>query len=159
MLTCAHVCSTSPVADGQTPPLDPSQAELAFPALNLKRRVAEVLWWSPVAELDACLVALDDAVPGALPVHASGEVHPQETDVYLMGFPSGGKLHFSFNRSEVQHVGRGFFSYLLAAEPGISGGPVFSWDGLGLAGIHRGARSESRQGVLLEAIRYKIAGG
>lgn len=102
-----------------------------------KYRVREVLWTSPVANLDATIVRLDKNVKGidAFPLCAAVPPLDNKPRVYVIGHPLGGTLSFSISDNLlIDHVDPKLH-YRTPTDPGSSGSPVFD-EGWALLGLH-----------------------
>ncbi len=158
LLTNFHVVNPQ----GATPGIRPEMAEVVFEADSTQRvyRVTELLWSSPIEQHDASLLRLDKApakiaalklgvdLP-ALPA-APGEGTPPR--VYIIGYPGGRELSFSFQDNELldhegppsgkpQISGVCRVHYRAPTEGGNSGSPVFNagaWQVIALH--HKGGR-------------------
>jgi hypothetical protein len=152
VLTNNHVVSE----DGAAPGIRARDAEMVFEAVDPNRAYAveQVLWSSPVARLDASLLRLAGAVSGIepLPISVDLPAASETARVYLLGYPGGRELAFSFQDNQLldhegppagvpQIPGVCRVHYRAPTEGGSSGSPVFnarSWQVIALH--HRGGK-------------------
>jgi len=126
----------------------PENAVVVFEALDTvagqQLRVAEVLWSSPFAELDATLLRLDKPVAGpeAFPIARQLPQLPKKDDeekkkVYVIGHPLGGGLSISLSDNALLGYNERLLHYRAPTEGGSSGSPVFDdqWE---LIALHHG---------------------
>ncbi|RZJ13058.1 MAG: serine protease [Rubrivivax sp.] len=145
-LTNHHVVNP----EGAAPGIKPADAEVVFEAADEPGHaygVAALLWTSPVAQHDASLLRLQ-AVPAgvrplpvctdlpALPPPPDATGRPPRARVYVIGYPGGRELSFSFQDNELlDHEGPDAgkpqidgvvrLHYRAPTEGGSSGSPVF----------------------------------
>jgi tetratricopeptide (TPR) repeat protein len=137
VLTNWHVVNK----DGVTPGIRPEDAQVCFEAVDAGRSwgVAEILWSSPPDRHDASLLRLDAPVAGLapLPIAASLPLLEDTARVYVIGYPGGRDLAFSFQDNELlDHEGPPLgkpgvegvcrVHYRAPTEGGSSGSPVFN---------------------------------
>ena len=137
VLTNFHVVNE----DGISPGIRPGDAEVVFEAADTNRAysVSAIIWSSPIASHDASILRLQDAVMGIDPMRLAGALPIVEDDtrVYIIGYPGGRDLAFSFQDNELldhegppngnpQIKGVSRVHYRAPTEPGSSGSPVFS---------------------------------
>jgi len=158
LLTNYHVVNPKGIA----PAVQPDMAEVIFEAQDPSRvyRVAEIVWSSPVDQHDASLLRLEDAPAGIAALRFSPELPaiPAESDespkprVYIVGYPGGRELSFSFQDNELldhegppsgkpQIEGVCRVHYRAPTEGGNSGSPVFedrTWQVIALH--HKGGK-------------------
>jgi len=158
LLTNYHVVNPKGIA----PAVQPDMAEVIFEAHDPTRvyRIAEVLWSSPVEQHDASLLRLEDTPAGIAALRFSPELPsiPPESDespkprVYIVGYPGGRELSFSFQDNELldhegppagkpQIDGVCRVHYRAPTEGGNSGSPVFegkTWQVIALH--HKGGK-------------------
>jgi hypothetical protein len=114
---------------------------VCFEAVDAGRQcgVAEILWSSPPDRHDASLLRLDAPVTGVapLPIAASLPIVDDTARVYVIGYPGGRDLAFSFQDNELlDHEGPPLgkpgiegvcrVHYRAPTEGGSSGSPVFN---------------------------------
>ena len=119
----------------------PADAEASFEAVEGGRRydIAAVLWSSPVDQHDASLLRLATPVTNIvpLPLAAALPVVDEAARVYVIGYPGGRELAFSFQDNELldhegppggrpQIEGVWRVHYRAPTEGGSSGSPVFN---------------------------------
>jgi hypothetical protein len=154
VLTNFHVVNK----DGIIGALTPEKADVAFEAADANKawNVVGIIWSSPVSSHDACVLRLERPVTGvaALPVAAALPVVQEspKTKVYVIGYPGGHDLAFSFQDNELlDHEGPPAgvpqvsdlcrVHYRAPTEPGSSGSPVFDaslWEVIALH--HKGSK-------------------
>jgi S1-C subfamily serine protease len=153
VLTNFHVVNPQ----GASPGLRPEDAEIVFEAVDAGRphALAEVVWSSPIAQHDACLLRVDPPIADVPPLPLAPALPALEGDarVYIVGHPGGRDLAFSFQDNELlDHEGPPHgappipgvvrLHYRAPTEGGSSGSPVFnarSWQVIGLH--HYGGRA------------------
>jgi V8-like Glu-specific endopeptidase len=141
VVTNAHVISDPPEGDA----LAFSDAIIAFEAVDSKRsyEFTEVLWQSPIKNLDCALLRLKARPAGIVPLpiaatissipKSDGAVRPR---VYVIGYPGGRDLAFSLQDNELldheappdgtpRDPSACYVQYRAPTEPGSSGSPVF----------------------------------
>lgn len=153
LMTNYHVVNP----DGVVPrSLRPDQAEVVFEAIDpaVAYKVIELLWCSPIEQHDCALLRLEGAPTGlpalqlgiTLPVLPPPE-QPKRPRVYIVGYPGGRELSFSFQDNEVlDHEGptagqpktEGVvrIHYRAPTEGGSSGSPVFDETGWTVVALH-----------------------
>ncbi|RCV86937.1 trypsin-like peptidase domain-containing protein [Billgrantia montanilacus] len=132
---------------GISPGLSPDAVELVFEAVDADRShlVNGICWRSPVDRHDACLLRLASPIKGidplpiakALPVLPEEQSYEDRPRVYIIGYPGGRDLAFSFQdnelldhegppRGEPPNLGVRRVHYRAPTEGGSSGSPVFN---------------------------------
>lgn len=137
VLTNWHVVNK----DGAAPGIRPEEAQVCFEAVDAGRQcgVKEILWSSPPDRHDASLLRLDAPAAGVapLPIAASLPIVDDTARVYVIGYPGGRDLAFSFQDNELlDHEGPPLgkpgiegvcrVHYRAPTEGGSSGSPVFN---------------------------------
>ena len=164
--TNAHVISKG---DPDRGALAKEQARIRFELLSgsTEYRVAEILWHSPVSNLDATLVRLDKPVEGAkelypisLTVPLVSRTSPQR--ILIIGHPKGMRLQFSIKDNALIDAREPYIHYRAPTMGGSSGSPVFNeeWELIGLH--HAGGfnisklsgtgRHDANEGITMKAI-------
>lgn len=162
VLTNHHVVNDQ----GASPGLPPDAVELVFEAADsaTAHQVDKVVWQSPVNQCDASALRLAAPIDGigpltfarALPILPEDESEDAPPRVYIIGYPGGRDLAFSFQDNELlDHEGppRGIpanpeacrVHYRTPTEGGSSGSPVFNarlWEVIALH--HMGGKTMSR---------------
>ncbi len=120
-------------------------AVVTFEALDggaKKYGVAEVLWSSPVDELDATVMRLNDTVDGIelYPICTPPlpEIEKAKPHLYVIGHPLGGTMQFSISDNLMIDHADPKVHYRTPTSPGSSGSPVFDDDWKLLALHHSG---------------------
>ena len=144
----------------------PEDAVAFFELLGVRRRLGDVLWSSSYKELNTTLVTLTepvDAKPCRVATEESFE-RGEDSNIFLIGHPLGGKLSFSLWNSWLAGNER-FLHYRAATEPGSGGSPVFDEDWKMLALHHKRSNNMTRldgrgtyeacEGVSMRAIRQE----
>ena len=126
---------------GVSPGVRPDDAEILFEAVDAGKTyaVARILWSSPPDRHDASLLSLSTPVTGIepLPFAAALPVIDDTARVYIVGYPGGRDLAFSFQDNELlDHEGPPLgklqipgvcrLHYRAPTEGGSSGSPVFN---------------------------------
>jgi len=183
VLTNFHVVNE----DGISPGIRPGDAEVIFEAADKDRAysVSAIIWSSPVTSHDASMLRLHDAVMGIDPMRLAGALPIVEDGarVYIIGYPGGRDLAFSFQDNEVlDHEGppggnpliKGVsrVHYRAPTEHGSSGSPVFNaglWEVIALhhmglkAGMPKlngkGGSYAANEGISLLSIKEAILTG
>jgi hypothetical protein len=140
LLTNYHVVNGEGLYSGITP----ATAEVRFEAGAPGERFevdSQILWSSPVAELDASILRLRTLPKDVSPLPISLELPPfpssPPSEVFVIGHPAGNDLSFSFRGNKVlDHEGppegtppvaaRWRLHYETATKEGSSGSPVFN---------------------------------
>lgn len=137
VLTNFHVVNQQGVAGA----LRPEDADIVFEAVdaNKRYRIKDVVWSSPVEQHDASLLRLTEVPVGIAPLPLALNLPLVEDDarVYVIGYPAGGGLEFSFQdntlldhegppngKPAIANVCR--VHYRAPTEKGSSGSPVFN---------------------------------
>ena len=145
-LTNHHVINP----EGSSPAIKPGDAEVVFEAADEPSRaysVTALLWTSPVTQHDASLLRLSGTPAGIRPVPVATDLpelppppdangQPPRRRVYVIGYPGGRELSFSFQDNELmdhegpeagkpQIDGVVRVHYRAPTEGGSSGSPVF----------------------------------
>ena len=109
----------------------------------------ELLWTSPVPDLDASVLRFDSGSISAYPrPMRRAEFMPSESDrdafVYVVGHPQGRPLALSIRGNELLDISDKLLHYMAPTEPGSSGSPVFDkrWD---LVGLHHAGSMTMRR--------------
>ena len=151
VLTNFHVVNT----EGAFGALTPESAEVVFEAADAVQAwpVKTILWSSPVARHDASVLRLERAVIGIapLPVAAVLPAVANDAKVYIIGYPGGQDLAFSFQDNQLldhegppggtpQIPGVSRVHYRAPTEPGSGGSPVFNTNWEVIALHHRGSK-------------------
>ena len=146
VLTNFHVVNN----EGAAGALTPETAEVVFEAADAKVwPVKTILWSSPVARHDASVLQLQGVSAGvaALPLAAALPPVQNNAKVYVIGYPRGQDLAFSFQDNELldhegppggapQIPGVSRVHYRTPTEPGSSGSPVFGANGWEVIALH-----------------------
>jgi lysozyme family protein/S1-C subfamily serine protease len=151
-LTNSHVVNQH----GAAPGVAPEEAEVVFEAVDAARSypVKCILWSSPQEQGDASVLQFDSPVKNVLPLPFASTLPPLKDNprVYVIGYPGGHDLAFSFQDNELlahegppagrpQIPGICRVHYRAATEGGSSGSPVFNaraWEVIALH--HRGGK-------------------
>lgn len=168
VLTNAHVVSES----GRGGDLRPEDATVVFEAVDPDRHYRlqpQIVRFSPVDRHDACLLRLEEEPPGIPPLPfarrlplvkkpAPEEAEKPETEqakmrVYVIGYPAGGGLEFSFQDNELldhesDKTGANpcRVHYRAPTEKGSSGSPVFNRGEWEVIALHHKGGELSRLG-------------
>jgi hypothetical protein len=143
--------------------LTPGDAEVSFEAAGggPKWAVGKILWSSPPDKHDASVLRLEGAVGGIpdLPVAAALPPVQNNAKAYVVGYPRGQDLAFSFQDNELldhegppqgkpQIPGVWRVHYRTPTEPGSSGSPVFGAKGWQIIALHhKGSKDGSDEGL------------
>lgn len=152
VLTNFHVVNEN----GVSPGIRPEDAEIVFEAADpeTKYTVDKVLWSSPPEQFDASILRLSRPVTGIEPLQLARSLPAlgESAQVYVVGYPGGRDLSFSFQDNELldhegppggvpQIPGVSRIHYTAPTEGGSSGSPVFnssSWQVIALH--HKGGK-------------------
>lgn len=154
LLTNFHVIN----AEGVAPGIRPEDAEVVFEAADAARAwaVGSLVWSSPVDQHDASLLRLKQVPEGIAPLAistalpplpAAGDKKQPRPRVYIIGYPGGRELSFSFQDNELldhegppagqpQIPGVCRVHYFAPTEGGNSGSPVFDDRGWRVIALH-----------------------
>ncbi|HMN43838.1 MAG TPA: TRAFs-binding domain-containing protein [Povalibacter sp.] len=153
VLTNFHVVNPN----GASPGIRPEDAEVVFEAVDADTvyEIDTLLWSSAPEQCDASLLRLKQPVRGIepLPVAKSLPVLGESAQVYVVGYPGGRDLSFSFQDNELldhegppngvpQIPGVCRVHYTAPTEGGSSGSPVFNanlWQVIALH--HKGGKT------------------
>ncbi len=153
VLTNFHVVNPN----GSSPGIRPDDAEVVFEAVDADTvyEIDSLLWSSAPEQCDASILRLKPPVTGIdpLPVAKSLPVLGEATQVYVVGYPGGRDLSFSFQDNELldhegppngapQIPGVCRVHYTAPTEGGSSGSPVFNanlWQVIALH--HKGGKN------------------
>jgi V8-like Glu-specific endopeptidase len=137
VVTNFHVVNESGASMG----ISPDAAEVVFEAADANKAysVSATLWSSPVTGHDASLLRLQEPVIGInpTPLASTLPIIQHGARVYIVGYPGGRDLAFSFQDNELldhegppggnpQIKGVSRVHYRAPTEPGSSGSPVFN---------------------------------
>ena len=116
----------------------PSDAVAIFQVAGARSRLGQVVWSSPVEELDCTIVRLEGPPPAQPLELAKQPVTCKNTAVALLHHrPSGGgDLEFSLQDNRLLGCDARLLHYRTPTEGGSSGSPVFD-DGWRVVGLHR----------------------
>jgi hypothetical protein len=167
--------------------LRPDEAEVSFEAVDASETwsIDSILWESPPDRHDATVLRLGNPVARItdLPVAAELPAVKPDTKVYIIGYPDGGDLAFSFQDNELldheglpggspQIAGVSRVHYRAPTKPGSSGSAVFDdklWNVIALH--HKGNKDglprlngkagtySANEGISLASIKGAIAQG
>jgi hypothetical protein len=147
LLTNSHVVSPSP----QLPDtIKPADAIVTFEGLSGAEdkswTVKKLIFNSPISELDATLLQLDQRVPGVEPYPIAPALPDRngERRLYVVGHPLGGGLSFSLQDNLLLDWDQRLVHYRTPTEPGSSGSPVFD-DQWRLVALHHAGKSDMRK--------------
>lgn len=167
VITNAHVVSTE--IEGAA---HPDAVEITFEALGSPEtfRVVDVMFSSPISQLDVAVLRLDKPAPQVQPIPLAPSVPTAEAKqrVYVIGHPSGGELSFSLQDNIVLDQEDPLLHYRAPTDPGSSGSPVFDGEWRLVALHHKGAHQVLRlngkpgiyaanEGIWFESIRRAMA--
>jgi len=105
----------------------PGDALANFQIAGTKSRLREVLWSSPVEELDCTIVRLE-GMPAAQPLELARQPVTYRTPpsrLYIIGHPGGRDLEFSLQDNLLLGCDARLLHYRTPTEGGSSGSPVF----------------------------------
>jgi hypothetical protein len=166
LVTNAHVIG--PDTPNRYPSaLRPEDATLNFLMLGAQRAAGKVLFHSPVNELDATFLALDDAPEGATALVLDTtllKVEKTPQRLYMIGCPGGRDLEFSLQDNYLLAASEQRVHYRTPSEPGSSGSPVFGPTGWKVTALHHAGSAvmprldgagtyEANEGIALAAFR------
>lgn len=169
VLTNAHVISDDP--QNQVGSL-PEDVQVNFQVLGQKFGVKEVVWTSPIADLDATLVSID-GVPNTPPlVLHSRQVQMSQPPksaprLYIIGHPQGRDIEFSLQDNNLLGCNERLLHYRTPTEPGNSGSPVFESEDWRVVALHHGGSAalarldgvdgtyEANEGIAILAITQR----
>lgn len=135
LVTNAHVISP---ADRPFPnALAPEEATINLQVRNSKSAVSDVIFSSPVNELDCTIVRLSTPPPQTKPLTCSPtpvRLRVPPSRMYIIGHPGGRDLEFSLQDNYLVGCNDRLLHYRTPTEGGSSGSPVFSanWQVIGL---------------------------
>jgi S1-C subfamily serine protease len=133
LITCAHVCPKA-VKTARIALVFFGGAKTEAEAAIVN--TAEMIWSSPIEDLDATLLVVKEGPYGAKPP-AIAKLKVRKGDhAYVLGHPIGGALQLGVEKPEIQKISATEFFYETATDKGCSGGPVFNQDWQ-LIGVHR----------------------
>jgi S1-C subfamily serine protease len=175
LLTNSHVVSPGTEVSDAVKPEDAIVTFEGLPGAEGKSWKArkDVIFNSPIGELDATLLQLDRSVPGIepYPIASSLPDRSGERRIYVVGHPQGGGLAYSLQDNLLLDWDQHLVHYRTPTEPGSSGSPVFD-DQWRLIAIHHAGRSnmprlngkpgtyEANEGInilaIAEAIKSKL---
>jgi V8-like Glu-specific endopeptidase len=183
VLTNFHVVNN----EGAVGALTPESAEVVFEAADATQAwpVKTILWSSPVARHDASILQLQAGAVGVAPLPLAAALPPVQNNakVYVIGYPGGQDLAFSFQDNELldhegppggsqQIPGVSRVHYRTPTEPGSSGSPVFGASGWEVIALHhKGSKDglprlngktgsySANEGISLASIKGAIAEG
>jgi hypothetical protein len=161
VLTNFHVVNN----DGALNGLKPEAAEVAFEAVDANKSwpVKTILRWSPTGRHDVSVLQLEGAVTGVTPLPLAAALPPvtNNAKVYIIGYPLGQELAFSFQDNELldhegppggspQIAGVSRVHYRAPTEPGSSGSAVFDDKLWQVIALHHKGRKDGKdeQGLL-----------
>jgi Trypsin-like peptidase domain len=153
VLTNFHIVNK----EGALGALTPETAEVVFEFVDAVQAwpVKTILWSSPAARHDASVLRFQGTVAGVAPLPLAVALPPVEnnTKVYIIGYPRGQDLAFSFQDNELldhegppggapQIPGVSRIHYRTPTEPGSSGSPVFDAKDWEVIALHHKASNE-----------------
>lgn len=163
LLTNSHVISLD---EGAVLPADARIRFESRPDVSYQVK-GDIVWNSPIVELDATLVRTDPPLTEHTPMPIAGSLPEIESRVYIIGHPSGRPLSFSIYDNQLLNAPAPLLHYRTPTEGGSSGSPVFNrqWQ---LVGLHhagnlsvtvpgRDGFHASNEGIMFTAIRTKAS--
>ena len=147
LLTNSHVVSPGPEVPMAMRPADAIVTFEGLPgAEHQSWTVRDLIFNSPIRELDVTLLRLDRSVPGVEPYPLAPTLPDRAADrrVYVVGHPLGGGVSFSLQDNLLLDWDQRLVHYRTPTEPGSSGSPVFD-DQWRLIAIHHAGRSDMRK--------------
>jgi hypothetical protein len=168
LLTNAHVIS--PKGSQRMAPLAPAHARANFCVTETISKVGEVVWTSPVPELDATIVTLASPPQGVAGLAAAADP-PTMADpsgraprLYVIGYPGGRNLEFSLQDNVMLACNDRLVHYRTPTEGGSSGSPVFEEQEWTVVALHHAGRRdmprldgkgtyEANEGIEIHAIQ------
>jgi V8-like Glu-specific endopeptidase len=175
LLTNSHVVSPGPEVPMAMRPADAIVTFEGLPgAEHQSWTVKDLIFNSPIRELDVSLLRLDRTVPGVEPYPIAPALPDRDGDrrAYVVGHPLGGGVSFSLQDNLLLDWDQRLVHYRTPTEPGSSGSPVFD-DQWRLIAIHHAGRSgirklngkpgtyEANEGInilaVVEEIRQKLS--
>ncbi len=150
----------------------PEDAVANFQSLGEKIKIKEIVWSSPIRDLDATFVSLE-AAPKAAPLvlheRAVEMTQPPNPSprLYIIGHPQGRDVEFSIQDNHLIATNETLLHYRTPTEPGSSGSPVFESDDWRVVALHhRGSDKLNRidgtrgtykanEGISIRAIKAK----
>src|SRR5262249_48840109 len=140
LMTNAHVVNANPNPYA----IFPEDAQINFQAVGEVLDVDEVVWASPIVELDAVLLALKGH-PSAKPL----TLYPRPMvmadpppRMYIIGHPAGRDLELSLQDNYLLALNERLLHYRTPTEPGSSGSPVFEPEDWRVVGLHHKGSEE-----------------
>jgi len=151
----------------------PKDAQANFQTIGETLPVKEIIWTSPIAELDATFVTLDGE-PKAKPLvlHDEAVEMPQPPEaaprLYIIGHPMGRDIEFSIQDNHLLACNETLLHYRTPTEPGSSGSPVFESERWRVVALHHGGGAnvtrlddvngtyEANEGIAIRAIMKRI---
>jgi hypothetical protein len=168
LLTNAHVIS--PNGSQRMAPLAPAHARANFCVTETVSKVGEVVWTSPVPELDATIVTLASPPQDVAGLAAAADP-PTMSDpsgraprLYVIGYPGGRNLEFSLQDNVMLECDDRRVHYRTPTEGGSSGSPVFEEQEWTVVALHHAGRRdmprldgkgtyEANEGIEIHAIQ------
>jgi hypothetical protein len=144
LLTNAHVVSPYPHPKS----IFPEDCRVNFQTIGEVFEVEdEVVWTSPVKELDATFLALKGTPSaGPLVLHKRAvEMASPPPQTYIIGYPCGRDLELSLQDNNLLAYKDPFLHYRTPTEPGSSGSPVFEHEDWRVVALHHsGSKKKER---------------
>lgn len=162
-----QVFLTTAYAITPEPPWDVSEArlraiEINFEDLERSYRAGQVLFFSPLGELDTAILTLEGDIetePCPIELTAPRTETEDRQALYMIGHPLGRKLSISMNGTLLR-VQIPFVQYQLESDRGSGGSPVFD-DEWRVIAIHHATRTSGigvrrGEGILLGSIAHAL---
>jgi V8-like Glu-specific endopeptidase len=167
LVTNAHV--VSPPTRPYPGAVLPSDAVANFQVAGTRSRLGDVVWSSPVDELDCTIVRLE-ALPPAQPLELSKQpvTYKAASRLYIIGHPGGHDLKFSLQDNLLVGCDARLLHYRTPTEGGSSGSPVFD-DEWRVVGLHHAGDAylarldgqpgtyEANEGIAIAALLHAAA--
>ena len=165
VLTNAHVVSTT-YSKAIRPPL----AWVNFQMLEKRMQMKSIAWSSPVQELDATFLDLEEDLTGEPNCLFPRPLEMAEPGprMYIIGHPGGRDLEFSLNDNRLIACNAEKLHYRTPTECGSSGSPIFDPLGWQVVGLHHAGQMkmpklngpagefyEANEGISILAIQKK----
>jgi len=173
LLTNAHVIGPN-TTDRYPGSLRPEDATIHFQIQGWKLAAGNVIFHSPVNELDATFLELPNLPPGAVALPLDPSVLTLATPpqrLYIIGHPGGRDLEFSLQDNHLLAANELKVHYRTPSEGGSSGSPVFGPTDWKVVALHHAGRNdmlrldgqqgiyEANEGIALAALTKKTASG